>query len=171
MEIYRKKNKLLLGLAGCVAFAVLALAMLAGGPSPDSVFPPFRWALFFYPLCLVLLAGSLYFASIAAKGLRNPKPLLTLTDEGVVADGFAGQYRASWDELSGYAMQSGSLCVLKLKDPEGFVARQPDGRPRKVARSLTDRFGSPFLIDTANMEPDLASIRAWLEGRLPELAR
>ncbi|MFV0296569.1 MAG: STM3941 family protein [Hyphomicrobiaceae bacterium] len=169
LKIYQKKSKLLLGAIGCVVFAILAFFMLISGPSAASVFPPLRWPIVFYPISIAALLGALYFLFIATRGLLKPKPQVILANDGVTVDGFSGRFRADWHDLSGYALHTKALCVLKLKDPEAFVSRQPEGRPRVTARALTDRFGSPFLIDTANLATDMEAIRSVVDNHLQEL--
>ncbi|MFV0643035.1 MAG: hypothetical protein ACK5NN_00815 [Sphingomonadaceae bacterium] len=169
MEIYRKKSKLLFGLIALTLFAILGVTMLVSGPSTDSVFPPFRWPWLYYPLSLAVLVGSIWFAYIAAKGLYDPRPEIILSKEGITINGFAGRISANWSELKGYTVSNGKLCVLKLKDPEEFIARQAKGRPRNTARTLTDRFGGPFLINTEHVDADWASIREYLAEHLQEL--
>lgn len=166
-KFYQKKTKLILGGAISAAFLIGFLIMLFIGPNPDSIFRPFRSPVIFYPVMIVglILFGAL--ARYAFNSLRNPKPRVTLSESGVLIEGFSGRFSAPWEEFSGYELIRDSIYVLRLKDAEGFAARLPAGRAQQTARALSQKFGSPFMIETALLEADPATIQNVLASRLP----
>lgn len=170
LKIYPRKARVVLGGVMMVAFVLLGLFFLAQGPDQGSVFPVFRNPATFYGIMGggVLLFGWLAF--YAANKVLRPRPAVTLGAGGVALDGFSGRFSAGWEAFSGYSLRNGRDIVLHLKDSSGFVAAQAPGRPQVSARTLTERFGSPFLIETGMLAIDPATVIAAVADRLPAQA-
>lgn len=166
-KLYQKKSKLIVGAVVMAVFFVFMIFMLFSGPNPDSVFRPFRSALVVYPMAVAGIALTGYLLYFAANSLRNPKPRVVLSHEGVLVDGFSGRFSANWEAFDAYSVDAKQTYVLQLKDLQGFLAAQPAGRPQQTAKVLSERFGSPFLIETAILEGDVAGIQPVLDARLP----
>lgn len=152
LKLYQRKTRLLIGGIVMAICMVGLLIQLSIGPNPDSVFRPFRSPLIVYSFGIagVLLTG--YFAWFAFNSLRNPTPRVILSDNGIVVNGFSGKFSANWDEFSGYKLVNGSIYVLLLRDADKFLAGQPSGRAQQTARTLSEKFGSPFLIETSMLD-------------------
>lgn len=166
LKLYQKKTRLLVGGGAMGIFLVALIFMLISGPNPDSVFAPFRSAMIFYPMAIGGIALLGYFVWFAYKGLTNPKPRVTISDAGVAVDGFSGRFNANWDEFSGYAVANGPIYVLKLKDLQAFTSRQPAGRQQETVKALSQRFGSPFLIEIGMLDTDEETVRKAVSARL-----
>lgn len=171
LKIYQKKRNLIVGGLSLALLCVGLIWLLITGPNPDSVFFLFRSPNNFYPIVICGLAFFLYLIHYAVRRLLHPKPLVILSREGVVVDGFAGPFCASWDELSGYALHKTSIYVLHLKDPQDFIARQAAGRPRQSATALLEKFGSPLLIEPSMLDIDRPTLQNYLNQHLQELKK
>ncbi|MGY0505389.1 hypothetical protein [Luteimonas sp. e5] len=167
LHLYPNKMKLMLGTAGAAAFTLGFLWMLMRGPDPDSVFRVIRSPLIYYP---IMLGGALLFAfftGLAVKQVLNPKPRVSLTAEGVTTTGFAGHFNAPWDAFSACTHHGNNILVMRLKDPDDFISRQAEGRPRESARRLSAEFGSPFLIEFDQLAADREAVQQFIKQHLP----
>lgn len=168
LKFYPNKTRLLAG-GGVLAMMLVGLIiMMIKGPNPDSVFPIFASAPIVYGMGILGIGGILYLLRFVFKGVSNPRPGVALTADGVSVNGFSGQFTAGWDDFSSYTLHGAASYVLRLKDAPAFIARQPEGRPKVTAQTLTDRFGSPFLIEMGMLEGDKTQIEPFLAARLPK---
>ncbi|MGQ3670923.1 hypothetical protein ACT6QG_00815 [Xanthobacter sp. TB0136] len=169
LKLYQKKNKLILGSIGIAVLLVALVVMLINGPDPDSVFGPLRIPELFYTIGIAGVALTLCLLKFALTSLRHPRPRVILSAQGIIVDGFSGRFNANWADVQGYKLASASIYMLHLKDIRSFVENQPSGRPRETARGLSEKFGSPFLIETGMLDADPAAIRDFLEKHVQEL--
>ncbi|KNY13544.1 hypothetical protein AKG11_28400 [Shinella sp. SUS2] len=169
LKLYQKKQKLMLGGLGVAALLTALVVVLISGPDPSSVFGPLRVPAIFYPLGLAGLALTLYLLRFVIASLRNPVPRVILSAHGVTVDGFSGRFRAPWEEIKGYTVNSQSTYVLHLKDAQAFLERIPPGRAKETARALVGMFGSPLLIETKMLDVETDTIEAFLGKYTQEL--
>lgn len=167
LHLYPHKKRVALGAIGVTGLFLGCLWLLMRGPNPDSVFRLMRSPFVVYAVALggLLLFGWMLWFGI--QRLRKPQPAVSLTAQGVRVDGFAGQFSAPWSAFSGYRRHASHMLVLMLHDSNAFIAGQAAGRPQASARALSQRFGSPFLIDLKHLEADAAEVEQHLSQRLP----
>lgn len=166
LALYQKKARLIIG-GSIMAIMTVGVAIMAVlGPNPDSVFRPFRSPAMVYGFGIAGVVLGIWITWFAVRSLLNPKPRVVLSENGVVVDGFSGHFSASWSDLSGYSVKNGSNIVLLLKDLDGFIARLGAGRAQQTAKALSERFGSPFLIETSMLATDRETVESYLRGHI-----
>lgn len=168
LHLYPKRHRLIIGSIGMVFFLLMSIWMLMRGPNPDSVFRLYRSPLVVYSAAVIGILLFGYLLWFAVRQLLNPRPALSLSGQGVCVQGFSGTFSAPWNEFSAYQWRGKSMLVLLLRDGPAFVARQAAGRPQVTARTLLDRFGSPFLIELKNLEADAAELERRIAQHLPK---
>lgn len=168
LKLYQKKHRLIYGSLGIALLFVALVVMLITGPDPESVFAPLRIPEIFYSLAVAGLALTLYLLHFAAGSLRNPRPRVILSGQGIIVDGFSGRFSARWEEFSFYALNGPSIYVLQLSDRQAFINSLPPGRMKETARVLSDKFGSPFLIEMNMLDANTNAVRAFLGRHLEE---
>lgn len=169
LALYQKKTRLVMGGSIIAVMFVGLIYMLLLGPNPDSVFRPFRSPVIVYGLGAVGTLLCLWLMWYALGSLRNPKPRVILSGDGAVVDGFSGRLSASWSDFSGYTVRNNSILVLQLKDPDSYISRLAAGRAKQSAKALSERFGSPFLIETAMLQTDPDTVKRYISAHLAEL--
>lgn len=75
----------------------------------------------------------------------------------------------TWEELTGYSVNSSSMFVLHLKDLQAYLNKMPQGRPKQTAKALTGNFGSPLLIETNMLDANANTIKTFLEKYIREI--
>lgn len=169
LHVYPKKSRLLIALAGMSLFLLLGIWMLIKGPSADSPFFFYRNPLIYYPLTIIGLLGLGWLTLQALRQLAKPKPVLSLTAEGVRFRVVAWmEYQAPWRAFSGYRRNNNNTLLLLMHDPEAFAAAQKNAREQQNARRITQAYGSPFLLDFKVMEVDPAAVEQYIARHLPQ---
>lgn len=169
LALYQKKARLVIGGAIMAIMTVGVAIMIVLGPNPDSAFRAFRSPAMVYGLGIAGVVLGLWITWFAVRSLLNPKPRVILSEKGAVVDGFSGRFSASWDDFNGYSVRNGTVIVLMLKDLDGYIARLGAGRPQQTAKALSDRFGSPFLIETSMLATDRETVESYLRGHIAKV--
>lgn len=115
LSIYQKKTKLIIGGFVMAVMAIVMVFMLWQGPNPDSIFRFFRSPLMVYGFGCAGLILSLWFFWFALKSLSKPKPRIVISDDGLIVDGFTGQFSGKWRDFTGYVIKNKSIFIILHK--------------------------------------------------------
>lgn len=168
-KLYPKKYKLALGAFGTGSLFVLAAVAAAIGPSGTSTYFFLRDPILYYGVMALAMAvfGFLLFFSL--KNLRDPKPWVILTDDTVETTTFNLHYTAPWQDFNSIVRVSGkrsNMLVLRLRDPQAYLAQLPSGRKKTMAKALINRFESPFLVDLSALNIDAYQVVLYLQSKI-----
>ncbi len=168
LHLYERKSRLLAGGLVLALLFLLTLFVLLDGPSTSSAFRLLRRPWVFYPLMGLAALMFACWVGFVVWRLFKPSPLVSLTGQGVSTGGFTGRFTAPWCAVQGLDVNEATpkLQVLLLKDPQAFVAEQPKGRRAETARVLTQKFGSPFVLDFKLLDADPKVVAQFIVNQL-----
>jgi hypothetical protein len=148
---------------GLVLLAVAAAIIL---PSFESHYPPKPAANFVRILLGGSLAGlALLVLHLVFSHLIHPRPILSITDEGIRGSGGLAGTKAfiAWHEVAG-VRRRGRDIIIDLKNPADVMARS--GWRRRLFMRITQSFyGTPtaFPILIGTMSPQ--AVAEWIENQ------
>lgn len=168
-KLYPKKYKLALGAFGTGSLFVLAAVAAAIGPSGTSYLFFLRDPVLYYGVMALAMAVFGYLLFFSVRNLRNPKPWAILSDDEVETTTFNLPYVAPWDAFNSIVRVSGkrsNMLVLRLKDPQAYLAQLPSSRKKTMAKALINRFESPFLLDMNALNIDQYQVILYLQSKI-----
>lgn len=168
-KLYPKKHKLALGAFGTGSLLVLAAVAAGIGPSGTSTYFFLRDPLLYYGLMALAMAAFGYLFLFSLRNLRKPKPWAILSPSEVQTNAFNLYFEERWQAFNGIMRVSGkrsNMLVLRLKNPQHYLDQLPSGRKKTMAKALTNRFGSPFLLDLNALNVDPQQVVLYLQSKI-----
>jgi hypothetical protein len=166
IEIPLSKKKLVLMLAGSLAFVAVGLWFVIAPPNFRNEF----WA------ARAGVAGAAgivvfgVFAFFLARKLGDSKPGLIVTDRGFHDNASATPAgEVLWQDVTGFdvmEVQGQRFIVVLVRDPEPYIARQTSAFKRKLMSMNANMAGSPISISANSLKIGFDELLALLTERL-----
>jgi hypothetical protein len=123
----------------------------------------------------LVFGGSLAIGAVLAFGLLlmqliHPRPILSITDEGIRGTGGLGGMKAfaAWHEMTSIRL-SGNAIVIDVKEPTDVMRRA--GWPWRIFMGVNQRFnGAPIAIPSVLLPMSPQALASMIENRRAQAA-
>jgi len=160
------KTKLLLMLAGSLAFVAIGLWFVIAPPN-------FRNSYWAARAGVAGAAGIVVFGLFAfflARKLRDSRPGLVVSNRGFYDNASATPAgEVLWDDVTGFdvmQIQGQRMIVVLVKNPEEYIERQTSAFKRKLMSMNANMAGSPISISANSLQIGFDELLALLIARL-----
>jgi hypothetical protein len=171
IEIPLSKKKLLLMLAGSLAFVAIGFWFAIAPPDLHNRYSPER--LFLLGILAIVFFG--FTAFVAMRKLRDQQPGLTIHDRGLHDNTSATPAgEIAWDDvvaIEGTEMSGQPFIVVRVRNPQQYIERQPGGFKRKLMSMNAQMTGTPINIPASSLQIPPEELLALLQRKLDEHRR